>query len=624
MSSTTPHEVAQLGTKLSLLSTDEDKLTTTRSQGSSVSLSEAGLGPEEARKQNSLKFEILERAPCAGNIPSRNWACPNEAKLTCSKCKLVGYCSKACQVDHWKVHKIACNDPVRSSSWSPSWMPGSSGIAAAFPIDQDANEQGVLPAAGVHLWGNMPAIDILNLKSNEGVSNKDFSLAFIASGDIRHVVRTINNLPSNYSGELNILLNDREPIIFIRNILLLRLLGMIPDHAQAAEIALHYWYSASVPPEFETKMAETMQGWTKGVCKLGSQATLSSKIDTSVKFMAMGILNAQYTIGDAYKSMNGARFAPSRCDMHELHYFILEPSHRLAFRENQRSGRVLPFGAKNTHFTCPNRYMFSPSCAWLPTDHADPMDSWEAPDVIKAGRAHGALRADLYGCLYFYLSEQLRKFAERLSRFRINFQLFCMDASVLSEEIRSGQLTAYGVPSTRRFDRIEVSNIFDDNYLGIPKVLADWGPLLAQSGHATLVGYLMNWYLRQKGGATDTAAPAVVSKLEKIMAARRKATGVTGYEGMRQSVAQNHALDIIYDNSKPFEEYLKNRGVAAALRQNGLRRKERHTIVPQRLRAPLGGPSNALPDLPDEESWYLNTAMGGARWSERFLEFTRA
>lgn len=65
-----------------------------------------------------------------------------------------------------------------------------------------------------------------------------------ASGDIRHVIKTVNALPNNYSGHLTILLNDSDGVIISRNLLILAILGSIDDHAQAAEIALHVWYSA--------------------------------------------------------------------------------------------------------------------------------------------------------------------------------------------------------------------------------------------------------------------------------------------------------------------------------------------------------------------------------------------
>ena len=53
-------------------------------------------------------------------------------------------------------------------------------------------------SAKKHLWGNMPAIDRLNAASNEGVNdvmNRNVNLLFVASGDLRNVVKTIVGLP---------------------------------------------------------------------------------------------------------------------------------------------------------------------------------------------------------------------------------------------------------------------------------------------------------------------------------------------------------------------------------------------------------------------------------------------
>jgi len=63
------------------------------------------------------------------------------------------------------------------------------------------------------------------------------------------VVRTINELPSDYSGELTIILNDREPMIVLRNMLLLMILGTMPKEIgipRAADVALQNWGSTFI------------------------------------------------------------------------------------------------------------------------------------------------------------------------------------------------------------------------------------------------------------------------------------------------------------------------------------------------------------------------------------------
>jgi hypothetical protein len=124
--------------------------------------------------------------------------------------------------------------------------------------------------------------------------------------------------------------------------------------------------------------------------------------------------------------------------------------------------------------------------------------------IVDAGKSHGSTREDIYGCLYFYLSEQLRSFADRLDRFRVNFCISSSDARELSKRIRQGDFQQYGIPSDMRFDRIDVSNILDTNYVGISRVLDDWEPFLERSTSAKIIGYFMNWPLRQEGGDPKT------------------------------------------------------------------------------------------------------------------------
>jgi hypothetical protein len=66
-----------------------------------------------------------------------------------------------------------------------------------------------------------------------------------------------------------------------------------------------------------------------------------------------------------------------------------------------------------------------------------------------------------------------------------------------------------------RFDRIQVSNILDANYVGIEGVLSDWAPILKNSHTAVIVGYFMNWIAMQKDGRALSAGPKVMNKLIK-------------------------------------------------------------------------------------------------------------
>lgn len=140
---------------------------------------------------------------------------------------------------------------------------------------------------------------------------------------------------------------------------------------------------------------------------------------------------------------------------------------------------------------------------------------------MKAGKAKGAQPEDIYGCLYFFLSMQLREFHRRLRRFPISFNVYSLDAaSALPQGIRDGVFTMQGVPATIRFDRVEVSNILDANYVGIRGVLTSWGPLLADGSFAAVVGYFMNWVAIQEDGDAARGDRSVVKALMMTLGRR--------------------------------------------------------------------------------------------------------
>jgi hypothetical protein len=132
--------------------------------------------------------------------------------------------------------------------------------------------------------------------------------------------------------------------------------------------------------------------------------------------------------------------------------------------------------------------------------------------VIEAGKRHGTQRADLYGCLYFYLTEQLRELLSRISRFKIAFKMLDQNALNLAPLISSGALSRINIPAGQRFDRVDVSNIMDKQYAGIQRTLVSWSPLIKDTSHAKLVGYFMNW-----GSDNDFAARPGGKELEAIV-----------------------------------------------------------------------------------------------------------
>ena len=207
--------------------------------------------------------------------------------------------------------------------------------------------------------------------------------SLVASGDLRHVLCTVNGLPSTYSGSLTILLNDINPSIVCRNIVILLILGNIQDKVVAADMALHFWYSAFMPMEYRLQISamlskflqQTKEG--KIVVPLGPCSTLSCCLPEEASYFFLHFISGSISIDDAQEEYDRVRNAPVRGDLRDRMYARLNPSHRVAFQEYRRFGIVLPFGAMNAHFNSPNLSLFSPDGKWLQTDYADPLEGWE-------------------------------------------------------------------------------------------------------------------------------------------------------------------------------------------------------------------------------------------------------
>lgn len=255
-------------------------------------------------------------------------------------------------------------------------------------------------------WGNTPAFDIINLSKNENDTGVDLNLAFAglclpvsctpnadfsyasisASGDLRHILLTVNCLPFEYSGHLKILINDHSREIVARNIILILILATIPDENLAADIALHFWYSAWMPREYKERIEVLIAQFLHDWC-------LVDDLSSTLSFGAHGCLHCHDVLGlirylrhivmptddpdELRAEYDSVRQSIRRRDFHDRRYLGLRPSHRVAVEKYRRHGIVLPFGADDSEFKEPNRSLFSFDGKWLLSDYADPLEGWK-------------------------------------------------------------------------------------------------------------------------------------------------------------------------------------------------------------------------------------------------------
>jgi hypothetical protein len=109
-------------------------------------------------------------------------------------------------------------------------------------------------------------------------------------------------------------------VVVIRNIILLLILGTVPDHTVAADLALHFWYSALIPSQYASLLSEIIAKFIETLKNvdedhvsmlkpLGQNSTLSGKVKNSVVAKLVTMWSAQYDFMDVGKEVERVRWA---------------------------------------------------------------------------------------------------------------------------------------------------------------------------------------------------------------------------------------------------------------------------------------------------------------------------
>lgn len=275
------------------------------------------------------------------------------------------YCCKECQIADWKPHKGVCKSKYLKESYAPGWVVENRipAFMAGPPLAMFGSLQ--------YFWGNIPALDLLKVKDNEGeeaIMQRDVALLFAASGDLRNVIKTIIGLPESYAGNCTVVVNDLNTAIVARNaMLLLTALHFEPE--VAAPIMLHLWYSAMLPQAILQALQDGILPYIHDVCnKIKDKPTDSMQAKTfeiggsSVRLM----LKKREWVGLAtmFKVPEGLR-APeaqsirrsvtmTRVDHIDRHIYKMSPGRRAGAIDFRQHGVLLPFGASRKDFAMPN------------------------------------------------------------------------------------------------------------------------------------------------------------------------------------------------------------------------------------------------------------------------------
>ncbi|KAL8804899.1 MAG: hypothetical protein Q9182_002301 [Xanthomendoza sp. 2 TL-2023] len=255
-------------------------------------------------------------------------------------------------------------------------------------------------------------------------------------------------------------------------------------------------------------------------------------------------------------------------------------------------------------------------------DSSNPLDGWSRQSILSTTNQQRTAKNDLNGLLYFHVRSTIERFCNRLqdsdSKTRIIF--YCIDAVVLpkllpNETCRAG------------FDRIEVSNIADEAYLGLRKTLATFAPLLknkSNNPHAALLTLFLNaCEIADRNMGNETNMKVVRARIDQVTKYlplkhwHRQADGQLDMIKMmvaKELVRDYDGIFAWYMDAVGFETYAKEAGIG----EKGVKMKRHNSITeawPMRLKKKAGEKGA------DEEFQRLMAANSVG--AERYVEWVR-
>lgn len=305
----------------------------------------------------------------------------------------------------------------------------------------------------------------------------------LASGDCRHLIKTIVNLPASFTGVCEVVLNDKDMDIVARNALIL-LVGLLFDPEMASPIMLHLWFSAFVPAELLSLLRERIMPLVQAMCsKTTSWAPSGLYSETwslESRSLTLTLTNQAWThLLTYFEVPNGLSTAAAkalrtettlslqRSDYIERDFCRLPPGQRVAMLRFREDGILLPFGASREIYDTPNplvnsfaipctcnidddnaRTFFRTKESWPMKDDADPLSGWPWRSILKSIAAGGN---DTYGNLCAYLYFNLLYFCRKCRHIKLKIRLFQADILELPKLVAGPNSSPLG------FDRIDVT-----------------------------------------------------------------------------------------------------------------------------------------------------------------------
>ncbi|KAF9054677.1 hypothetical protein BJ165DRAFT_1600792 [Panaeolus papilionaceus] len=578
--------------------------------------------------------QLMCQLPCSNR--SASFVCHSIGLMECSQ-----YCSGRCQRQHWAKHRIDCEGPLIQSDWQPDWV--AQKRKPIFSVPRTLIPSSTSP--DVFKNPGYISYDCLRLHLNEGsqAAEQNFKLCMTSVSDIRNLVETVNSLPTNYRGRIDILMNNSNAIAINRMLVILcALLTPGPSIDESAELAAHLMYSISLPETaasylrfcvnqiYGEELLDGEMSFQASLKTRGQGRIYSAQPSVSIK-KPVEMFTSTYKRSKAFESYRAAMQDPFRIDDRHKALSDLQPAHRLSLNRFWKTGILLPFSVDLSPFSCPNRsvclvikiLMFTAQGEWMgPNDITSPLHGWDINAVSQTSIRHGVEpSADIIGALFFHIKAELREFSLRIKEHEINIHITQYDSHLLSKGISIGLFPSF---SDASFDRIDIGDMSDT--VGVAECLTDWGPLLNKKNpHSTLLLHSKRWHEEIPGAVARENPRALEILLERCKGLSSPSSSLkaifNGHQAQSPSVLRLvTSLDAFIDHESAFTQYLEIKEANLTGISFGLTLRKVHGVHPKRVGIPLQLAEQKLPNM-TKEAFYETFIAGGADLTMRFAEF---
>ena len=218
----------------------------------------------------------------------------------------------------------------------------------------------------IRIW---PYASVVSLhvisKARHYTSKVLIDMSHLASGDMRNLIKTLDEFHESYESKLDIVVNDKDECVALRNLILLALFGL-EDRYEAAETIVHLWYSAKLTRKHAKTIETFLTPVVDAVClELSAEDAESNqvvarsipvgkgqfqaRIRTSQWFQLQSMLSKQL---DVQKGLGErSHIMLERTDHIHRILFNMRNGHRRVAKDNfRRCGILLPFGASSQDF----------------------------------------------------------------------------------------------------------------------------------------------------------------------------------------------------------------------------------------------------------------------------------